>query len=97
MKEYEKNERVGKDESLETIPEASECRSSDQTQSERARARGESESESERAREAEKNEKEIVNAYVTVCCLYIQKRERVLFFLQPHWLGTFLLFSVNTT
>ncbi len=39
MKEYEKNERVGKDESLETIPEASECRSSDQTQSERARAR----------------------------------------------------------
>ena len=93
MKEYEKNERVGKDESLETIPEASECRSSDQTQSERARARR----ESERAREAEKNEKEIVNAYVTVCCLYIQKRERVLFFLQPHWLGTFLLFSVNTT
>jgi hypothetical protein len=96
MKEYEKNERVGKDESLETIPEASECRSSDQTQSERARER-ESERGRARAREAEKNEKEIVNAYVTVCCLYIQKRERVLFFLQPHWLGTFLLFSVNTT
>ena len=51
MKEYEKNERVGKDESLETIPEASECRSSDQTQSERARAR-------ERERDARARERE---------------------------------------